>query len=144
MRVARARVVGLALGCLVSLAACGGPGPGPGLSAGPSASSSVSESAAALALARAMDADPAVTESVQSLRLVDGLPSVTVAGSTATVQTIGANTEAAGAPAAKLCLAVASIAGAAVAGTGLPGGVRTIVVAAADGSAIHTCSVHAP
>ncbi len=144
MRVARARVAGLALGCLVSLAACGGPGAVPSLSPGPRASASASESAAALALARAMDADPAVTEFVQSLRLVDGLPSVTVAGSTATVQTIGANTEAAGAPAAKLCLAVASIAGAAVAGTGLPGGVRTIVVAAADGSTIHTCPVPAP
>ena len=91
-----------------------------------------------------MGADPAVTEFVQSLRLVDGLPSVAVAGSTATVQTVGANTEAAGAPAAKLCLAVASIAGAAVAGTGLPDGVQTIVVAAADGSTIQACSVPAP
>jgi hypothetical protein len=126
--------VGLAIVAAVLAASCGVQGTSPTL---PVVSHTPTEVAAAEALARAIRDTPGTAHLMDSLRQSGGLPDVRVSGSTATVLTTAADTEAAGPLASELCVRVASLAEAA--GAGLSGGIHAIVIVGADGSPLYTC-----
>ena len=143
-------VAGLVLAALCSLALPGrlwvSATPDP-MAPLPAASHTPAEVAAADALARAIrDAPPddsAPSGWMWGLRQSGGIPDVEVSGGTATVFTAWANVEPTQPRAWRFCVQVASLA--VGVGTGLPGGIRTIVIAGGSGrEVLYTCGPPPP